>query len=74
MEILRLSSPRLHHAKEELISEGFVSYKRPYWEVKNIPQRREHGKDDKARYLRDVLNLSFLTDPRPDRNNEFSIP
>jgi hypothetical protein len=47
MEILRLSGPKLHHARQELISEALVSYKRPYWEVKNIPQRREHGRDDK---------------------------
>ena len=35
-EILRLSVSALNHAREELISEALVSYKRPYWEVKNI--------------------------------------
>jgi hypothetical protein len=48
MEILRLSGPKLNHAREELISEALVSYKRPYWEVKNISQRRDNGRDDKA--------------------------
>ena len=79
IEILRLSGPRLHHAREELISEALVSYKRPYWEVKNIPHlsasngqagRREHGRDDKAD---DPLSSGrpkseLLPDPRPDRD------
>lgn len=69
MEILRLSGPALNHAREELISESLVSYKRPYWEVKNIPQRRDHGRDDKAD---DPLSsgrpgTELLSDPRPDR-------
>ena len=70
MEILRLSGPRLHHAREELISEALVSYKKPYWEVKNILQRREHGRDDKTD---DPLSSGrpkseLLPDPRPDRD------
>lgn len=70
MEILRLSGPKLHHAREELISEGLVSYKRPYWEVKNIPQRRDHGRDPKAD---DPLSsgrpgTELLPDPRSDRD------
>ena len=70
IEILRLSGPALHHAREELISEALVSYKRPYWEVKNISQRRDHGRDDKAD---DFLSsgrpgTELLSDPRPDRD------
>src|SRR4030042_995480 len=69
MEILRLSAPKLNHAREELISEALVSYKRPYWEVKNIPQRRDHGRDHKAD---DPLSsgrpgTELLSDRRPDR-------
>jgi hypothetical protein len=69
-EILRLSGPKLHHAREELISEGLISYRRPYWEVKNIPQRRDHGRDHKAD---DPLSsgrsgTELLSDPRPDRD------
>src|SRR3989339_572441 len=69
-EILRLSGPQLHHAREELISEGLVSYKRPYWEVNNIPQRRDHGRDPKAD---DPLSsgrpgTELLSDPGPDRD------
>src|SRR4030043_2463563 len=69
-EILRLSGPKLHHAREELSSEGLISYKRPYWEVKNIPQRRDHGRDPKAD---DPLSsgcpgTELLSDPRPDRD------
>jgi len=37
-QILRLSVSALHQAKEELISEGLISYRRPYWEVKNLTQ------------------------------------
>ena len=69
-EILRLNGSQLHHAREELISEGLVSYKRPYWEVKNIPQRRDHGRDDNAD---DPLSsgrpgTKLLPDPGPDRD------
>jgi len=68
-EILRLSVSVLHHAREELIAEALVSYKRPYWEVKTIPQRRDHGRDDKTD---DPLSsgrpkTELLPDPRPDR-------
>ena len=70
MEILRLSGPKLNHAREELISEALISYKRPYWEVKNIPQRRDHGRDRKAD---DPLSsggpgTELLSDPGPDRD------
>jgi hypothetical protein len=70
MEILRLSTPALDHARQELISEGLIGYRRPYWEVKNIPQRRANGRDDQT-----VHPLSsgrpeaeLLPDPRPDRD------
>jgi hypothetical protein len=69
-EILRLSVSALNHAREELISEALVSYKRPYWEVKNIAQRRDNGRDDKAD---DILSsgrpaTELLSDPRSDRD------
>src|SRR4030043_220297 len=71
-EILRLSGPKLHHAREELILEGLINYRRPYWEVKNIPQRRDHGRDNKAE---DPLSsgrpgTELLSDPGPDRDLE----
>lgn len=47
-EILRLSGQQLDHARKELMSEGLISYRKPYWQVKNIPQGRSHGRDDKA--------------------------
>ncbi len=47
-EILRLSGQELDHARRELISEGLISYRKPYWQVENIAQRRSHGRDDKA--------------------------
>jgi len=69
-EILRLSVSALNHAREELISEGLISYRRPYWELKDIPQRRDHARDDKAD---DTLSsgrseAELLSDPRPDRD------
>jgi hypothetical protein len=69
-EILRLSGPQLHHAREELISEALVSYKRPYWEVKNIPQRRNHGRDDKANHTLSSgrPKTELFPDPGPDRD------
>jgi hypothetical protein len=69
-EILRLTVSALHHAREELISEALISYRRPYWEVKNIAPRRHHGRDDKRD---DSLSsrrpgTELLSDPRPDRD------
>jgi hypothetical protein len=70
MEILRLSSSTLHHAREELLSEELISYRRPYWEVNNITQGRTHGRDAKRN---DPLpsgrpGAELLSDPRPDRD------
>jgi hypothetical protein len=69
-EILRLSGPQLHHAREELISEALVSYKRPYWEVKNIPPRREHGRNHKADgpLSSGHPETELLPDRRPNRD------
>ncbi len=36
-EILRLDNLGLRQAREELISEGLIGYRRPYWEVRRIP-------------------------------------
>jgi hypothetical protein len=47
-EILRLSSQDLYHAREELISEGLINYHRPFWELNNLTERREHGRNHKA--------------------------
>jgi len=41
-EILRLSSPLLEHAGRELVSEDLIYYRQPYWEVRNIAQRRRN--------------------------------
>jgi hypothetical protein len=46
-EILRLSSPELDSARDELTAEGLISYRKPYWQVKNVEQRRSHGRDNK---------------------------
>jgi len=69
-EILRLNDSKLHQAREQLISERLIGYRRPYWEVKNIPPRRDHGRDDKTN---DPLSsgqpqTELLPDPRPDRD------
>jgi len=66
MEILRLSVSALHHAREELISEGLISYRRPYWELKNLPQRRDHKANNTLSSGRPEAEL--LSDPRPDRD------
>ena len=69
-EILRLTVSVLQHAREELISEALISYRRPYWKVKNIAPRRYYGRDDKRD---DSLSsrrpgTELLSDPRPDRD------
>ncbi len=68
-QILRLSGPKFNHAREQLISEGLISYRRPYWELKNLTQRRDHGRDDKADnpLSSGRPKAKFLSDPRPDR-------
>lgn len=45
MEILRLGGKELEAARSELIKEGLIEYRRPYWWVKDIPVRRRHGRD-----------------------------
>jgi hypothetical protein len=70
MEILRVSAPGLEHARKELISEGLIRYRRPYWEVKNIPQRRSHARDGAAD---DPVSsghpeTELLSDTGPDRD------
>lgn len=69
-EILRLSDPKLHHAREELISEGLISYRRPYWELNNLTQRRGDGRDDKANnpLSSGRPETELLSDPRTDRD------
>jgi len=47
-EILRLSATELGHARKELVSEGLINYRRPFWQVNNIPQGRNHARDDEA--------------------------
>jgi hypothetical protein len=69
-EILRLSRAALQHARGELISEGLISYRRPYWEMKNLTQRGDHGRDNHAE---DSVpsgrpEAQLLSDPRPDRD------
>ncbi len=34
--ILRLEMQALHHARLELIKEGLIAYRKPYWRVKTI--------------------------------------
>jgi hypothetical protein len=69
-DILRLSGEKLIKAREELISEGLVSYKRPYWEVSNLPQRRRYGRDDKANHTLSsgCAGDEFLPDSGADRD------
>jgi len=45
-EVLRLSCPMLDRARKELVSEGLINYRMPYWEVKNISQRRNNARDE----------------------------
>jgi len=71
-EILRLSPPKLDQAREELIQEGLISYRRPYWEVKNLPQRRDqnHGRDDQTNHPLPSRRpqTQLLPNPRADRD------
>ena len=68
--ILRLSGPALNHAREELISEGLISFRRPYWEVKNLVQRSEHGRVGQADHTVSSRRpeAQLLSDPVPDRD------
>jgi hypothetical protein len=69
-QILRLTISALQQAREELIAEGLIGYRRPYWEVKNLTPRREHGRDDQADdpVSSGCPQTELLPDPRPDRD------
>jgi hypothetical protein len=69
-EILRLRSEKLNQAREELIFEGLISYRRPYWEVRNLPQGRGYGRDDKANHTLSsgCPETELLPDSRADRD------
>ena len=43
MEILRLSGGELDDARSQLIKEGLIEYRRPYWWVRDIHVRRCNG-------------------------------
>ena len=60
----------LDHARKELVSEGLINYRMPYWEVKNISQRRNNARDDKTN---DTVSPGrpepkLLSDTGPDRD------
>jgi len=45
MDILRLGGKELEGARSQLIAEGLIEYRRPYWWVLNIEGRMSHGGD-----------------------------
>lgn len=45
MDILRLSVKELEDARSQLIEEGLIEYRRPYWWVRNIEGRKCDGRD-----------------------------
>ena len=69
-KILRLSDSQLHHAREELIAEGLIRYRRPYWEVNNLTERRPHGRDPQADHPLSSgrPETELLPDPRAERH------
>ncbi len=44
MEILRLDTRRFNSARIELLKEGLIEYRSPYWWIKNIEGGNSHGK------------------------------
>lgn len=42
MEILRLDFKKLDSARLELLKEGLIDYRSPYWWVKNIREGKNH--------------------------------
>ena len=40
-----MKGPALNIAREELTVEGLIEYRKPYWQVRNILQRRSDGND-----------------------------
>jgi len=45
-DILRMGHEEICLAKEELISEGLISYKRPYWQVMTLTCSKRTGHRD----------------------------
>ncbi len=69
-EILRLKGQALNLAREELTSEGLIEYRKPYWQVRNLLQRRNNGRDDTAKHTVSSgrPETELLSDPGSDRD------
>lgn len=70
MGILRLDDRQIDNAREQLIREGLIDYRRPYWHVKNLKggkgHARRHEAEDTVSSGRDETELS--SDTRYDRD------
>ena len=73
-EILRLSGPKLDQARKELIQEGLIRYPRPYWEVQNLPQRRDrdYGRDDQTNHPLPSRRPQTQLPPNPKADRDFA--
>jgi len=48
MGILRLNGRQLNNAMMQLIKEGLIDYRRPYWQVNNIEGGKDHARRHKT--------------------------
>ena len=63
MEILRLDYRRFDSGRMELIKEGLISYRRPYWWVKDIvpsARKEEITATDRAFAKKSLKNISEM--------------
>jgi regulatory protein YycH of two-component signal transduction system YycFG len=49
MEILRLDDGRLEAARRELLHEGLIDYRRPYWRVNNLQRSKGNDRGHKSK-------------------------
>lgn len=64
-KILRISLDLLTTARQQLIKENLISYRKPYWWVKNIYGGREDGRNKREDIVLEKCNeIQFSSDRR----------
>ena len=74
IDILRLKPEGLEKAREELVAEGLIEYRRPNWWVKNLSGRtKPASKEQSASVLRDTSNRSSPETARRHLQEIFAV-
>ncbi len=75
-DILRLTSEALEKARDQLVEEGLIEYRRPNWWVKNLSGRAipvSNAKVERAFFLGDACNRSSPETARDHLKEIFAV-